>query len=88
MVVCRSLLRNNCSKKLVTQNLMKNAEVDVKRVQCDTDEAVKTLCTDLALAQKWRIRELHLPDKMGSESLEALCKVAANGIWGWSLWTS
>ena len=64
-------------KKLVTQNLMKNAEVDVKRVRCETDEAVKTLCTDLALAQTWRIRELHLPDKMGSESLEALCKVAS-----------
>ena len=48
-------------------------------VQCETDEEVKTLCTALAPAQQWGIRELYLPGNMGAESYEALRKVGGKG---------
>ena len=48
-------------------------------VHCETDEEVKTLCTVLALAQQWRIGELHLPDKMGAESWTAFNEVFCRG---------
>ena len=48
-------------------------------VYCDTDEEVKTLCAALALAQKWRIERLYLPDNMGAESWMVLRKVINKG---------
>ena len=66
-------------KKLLTKKLIRTEEVDLKEVQCETDEAVKTLCADLALAQKWRIGQLQLPDNMGAEGWEALIKVTSKG---------
>ena len=44
-------------------------------VRCETDEEVKTLCTVLDLAKKWRVDQLLLSYKMGSDGWEALSKV-------------
>ena len=45
---------------------------------CKTNAELKTFCSALALAQKWRVRQLHLLD-MGGEGWEALSKVAERG---------
>ena len=46
------------------------------RIQCETDEVVKTLCSALALAGQWRIKQ---PENMGAESWTALNEVFSRG---------
>ena len=48
-------------------------------VTCKTAEEVITLSSALACANKWKIKELHLPKNIGAEGWEALCKVAVEG---------
>ena len=51
----------------------------IKMAECKTNEEVKTLCAELAMAQTWRIGQLYLPFHMRAGGWEALGNVIGQG---------
>ena len=57
----------------------KVASLYVKDTVLKTDQEVKRFCTALALAQRWKINWLRLPDNIGADDWAELTKVFKRG---------